>query len=118
MGNKLKPEERELYRRCDEVLHYVWDPIGVAEYPGARDEYHMYLPQVFSLVKDGAPEEKIVSFLVDIEVARMGLAGNAVRAQKTAETLIRWWTWIRRHAAEQGVDDDRPPSAPARRSTP
>ncbi len=51
MGQKLSLSELELYRRTDEVLHYLWDPIGVAGIPEARDEYHSYLPVVFSLVE-------------------------------------------------------------------
>jgi hypothetical protein len=103
MGHKLEQHEMELYKRCDEVLQYVWDPIGVAGFPGACDEYHMYLPQVFSLVRDGMSAEEIVTVLVDIERARMGLSGNVDRARKTAEVLLRWWRWIRERAAEQAV---------------
>ncbi len=40
MGRKLTDTELELYRRVDEVLYYVWDPIGVASSPAA----HGYLP--------------------------------------------------------------------------
>ena len=47
MGTKLEPHDEELYRRVDEVLHYIWDPIGVAGAPMARDEYYAYLPQIF-----------------------------------------------------------------------
>jgi hypothetical protein len=44
---KLLPHQDELYRRTDEVLHYIWDPIGVAGVPEARDEYDSYLPHAF-----------------------------------------------------------------------
>ena len=43
MGQKLPPCEAKLYRHCDEILHYIWDPIGVAGRTGARDEYDSYL---------------------------------------------------------------------------
>lgn len=43
MGHKLTDDGLELYRRVDEVLFYVWDPIGVANSPAARDEYYGYL---------------------------------------------------------------------------
>ena len=46
MGYKSSREEIELYKRVDEVLHYLWDPIGVAEEPWARDEYYSYLPKM------------------------------------------------------------------------
>ena len=36
----------ELHRRTDEVLHYIWDPIGVSGVPTARDEYSGYVPRL------------------------------------------------------------------------
>ncbi len=47
MGQELSPKENELYRRTHEVLHYIWDPVGVSDEPRARDEYQGYLPQFF-----------------------------------------------------------------------
>jgi hypothetical protein len=43
--NEFMPKDKELYRRIDEVVHYLWDPIGVSDVPEARDEYHSYLPE-------------------------------------------------------------------------
>jgi len=40
MKSDLNHQEKELYRRTDEILHYLWDPIGVSDTPQARDEYH------------------------------------------------------------------------------
>ncbi len=37
MGRKWTKIELELYRRVDEVLYYVWAPIGVAHSSAARD---------------------------------------------------------------------------------
>ena len=36
----------EFNRRSDEVLHYLWDPIGVAGTVMARDEYTGYVPRL------------------------------------------------------------------------
>ena len=74
MGNKLPRREVELYKRCDEVLQYIWDRIGVAGAAGARDEYDSYLPQVFSRVRDNAEPDDIVSYLVMVEETNMGLS--------------------------------------------
>jgi hypothetical protein len=101
MGQKLPPREAELYRRCDEVLHYVWDPIGVATAPGGRDEYHSYLPRVFALVRDNVKPEKIVEHLVNIEEESIGLPANPERARTTAEVLIEWREWIWEHEFEE-----------------
>ena len=88
MGKKLPPQEMKLYRQMDEILHYMWDPIGVAGIAQARDEYHSYLPQVFQLVFKSETKERIASYLVDIEVNRMGLTPNKEAALKIAEILI------------------------------
>ncbi len=104
MGQKLAPDQMELYRRVDEVLHYIWDPIGVAGAPEARDEYYSYLPHVFSLLQRDAPSEEITSFLLTTATERMGLSGRRQlqkRAAEVTESLERW----RRIIAE------RPPTA-------
>jgi len=93
MGQKLPPDQMELYRRVDEVLHYLWDPIGVARAPEARDEYHRYLPHVFAMVQRDAPPEEITSYLLKIATDGMGLSGRRQlerRAQEVTETLKRW----------------------------
>ena len=94
MGRKLPPAELELYKRCDEVLHYIWDPIGVAGAPGARDEYESYLPQIFKLLRGGARGDEIAEYLVRIETESMGLANSRVGAQHAATVLVEWRDWI------------------------
>jgi hypothetical protein len=94
MGMKLPPKELELYKRCDEVLHYVWDPIGVAGVPQARDEYDSYLPQVFRMVVDGVSRERIVDHLVNVESEYMGLTASRSRAERAVDCLLDWWDWI------------------------
>ena len=68
MGEKLSPEQTELYRATDEVLHYIWDPIGVSGSPYARDEYWGYLPKVFKMLVNDDPDEKIIEYLLSIEM--------------------------------------------------
>ena len=97
-GREAVTEDNELYRRCDEVLHYLWDPIGIREEPAARDEYHSYLPGVFSLVKDGAAEGTAVDYLTEVE-QRMGLANEPERAREVARVLIDSRKWIYRDAS-------------------
>jgi hypothetical protein len=99
MGQKLPPREAELYKRCDEILHYLWDPIGVAGAPGARDEYDSYLPQVFARVRDNTDAGALVEYLTQIEERSMGLPANPERAQATVARLLEWREWIWEHAA-------------------
>jgi len=90
MGSKMNPPDLELYRAVDEVLHYLWDPIGVSAAPQARDEYHAYLPHVFSLLRSGADSHAIATYLGEVTANRMGLSANPQHDLKIAEILIDW----------------------------
>jgi hypothetical protein len=90
MGNKLSSQDMALYRACDEVLHYVWDPIGVSAAPEARDEYQGYLPQVFQMVRDGRSEEEIGKCLTKIATDKMGLDAAHPHDLNVARLLLEW----------------------------
>lgn len=97
MGKKLPPKEMELYRRTDEILHYLWDPCSVMGAPEARDEYYSYLPLVFEMVQNKSTEQEIANFLEEIQVNRMGLSKSPEtfeRLLRIAEILIRSRNWI------------------------
>ncbi len=91
---KLNKKEKELYKRCDEVLHYLWDPIGSKEIPGARDEYHGYLPHIFKLVLEDFDKIKIANHLSQIEKVSMGLNSRNDKNKIVAHTLLDWKEWI------------------------
>lgn len=90
MGAKLSPKDLELYRAVDEVLHYIWDPIGVSGVPQARDEYHGYLPHVFGLLRGSASEESIAVYLGEVTTNRMGLTANSQHDLEVANVLTDW----------------------------
>ena len=90
MGKKLSAPDLALYRAIDEVLHYVWDPIGVRGVPQARDEYHAYLPQVFGMLRDGADESKISAYLTSVTTERMGLFSRPDHDREVARVLLNW----------------------------
>ena len=97
MGQKRPPKQMSLYRRVDEVLTYVWDPIAVREVPEARDEYRAYLPQVFKLVLNAEDSDEIADYLIEIESASMGYSATeatSAGAVKIAELLIEHRDWI------------------------
>ena len=98
VGQRLSPEQKELFRRVDEVLHYIWDPIGVAGTPEARDEYDSYVPHVFSMLIHDAPSAEIAQFLLTTESEAMGLSYSKRapnRATEVVEILERWRDSIR-----------------------
>ncbi|AJK49440.1 hypothetical protein BGL_2c13730 [Burkholderia plantarii] len=88
MGRKLTDTELELYRRVDEILHYVWDPIGVATSPAARDEYHGYLPTVFTMLQEGMDGSLIAAYLDNVATENMGLDSNPGHSRHVAELLL------------------------------
>ena len=92
MGQKLPPDQLELYRRTDEVLHYIWDPIGVAGDPYARDEYDSYLPHVYSHLLKG-DEQGIRNYLLGVTENEMGMDASqfmSERIDRTVESLFEW----------------------------
>jgi hypothetical protein len=50
----MRDEAADIYarvhHRVDELLHYIWDPIGIAASTGARDEYDSYVPTVVKML--------------------------------------------------------------------
>ena len=93
MGQKLEPAELELYRRVDEVLHYIWDPIGIAGIPEARDEYDGYLAHVFSLLIQEEGEEEVRAYLLKTEVERMGLTTTEVSKAQLDRAVRAAFEW-------------------------
>ena len=83
-------EKNELYKRIDEVTHYMWEPIGISGHPGARDEYYSYIPKILSLVKEDNSEVKIAEYLNYIQSDRMGLKSNIDRCKEIASIIIDW----------------------------
>ncbi|UCF43739.1 MAG: hypothetical protein JSV99_02075 [Planctomycetota bacterium] len=80
---------KELHRRVDEVLFYVWDPIGVNGEPLARGEYESYVPQVVKLVEANDDIRAISKHLAKIVSSRMGMSPNKKQCDYAAEMLLR-----------------------------
>lgn len=90
MGQKLSDQDLALYRAVDEVLHYVWDPIGVGRCPQAREEYRGYLPQVFGMLRDGVEEAAIAAYLTSVTEKQMGLTARPDCDREVARILLDW----------------------------
>lgn len=89
MGQKLADTEEEFRRRVDEVLHYLWDPIGVAYSPVARDEYQ-YVPNVLALLQEGAGASSLSTYLDAVATERMGLQARSEHSKRVAQLLLEW----------------------------
>ncbi|MCA9562983.1 MAG: hypothetical protein KC561_05815 [Myxococcales bacterium] len=90
MPREFSDADVELYRRIDEILHYVWDPIGVRHIPQARDEYDGYVPGLFAMLQGGADSAQVATYLSEVVESRMGLTGDSAHSRKVAELLVDW----------------------------
>ena len=87
------PADSELYRRIDEIVHYVWDPIGVAGSPQARDEYNGYLTAIFGHVK-AEDVAAIVEYMKWVVTDRMGMSFDQEKATRAATLMLEWKKFI------------------------
>lgn len=87
MGKKLPPQQLALYQAIDEILLRDWDPIGISGAEGARDEYQIYLPQVFQLALAG-DRAKIADYLFTVAVERMGLTTQRNQHLAVADMIL------------------------------
>ena len=92
-----KAQIEELTRRIDEVLYYLWDPIGVSDEPCARGEYSTYVDSIYNLVIQ-EEDTKLITMLSEIESAYMGLNKNMEKNKLIAKRLIN-----EKHAVENGL---------------
>lgn len=71
--------DKELYNIIDKILWEDWDPIGMKTLKGApRNEYHGYIPEIFSLTVNNASIDEITNKLIFIETVTMGFEGPDV----------------------------------------
>jgi hypothetical protein len=62
-----------LLQMVDEILFYEWDPIGVNDHLGARDEYGSYAGGICRMLHEGADEIKLANHLGFLGRVTMGL---------------------------------------------
>jgi hypothetical protein len=87
-----------LSRRVGELLHYVWDPIGVSGIAEARDEYDTYVPQVVQMLLGNKTEDEIARHLHYIQGDRMGLTVSqkpSEHTQEVAQMLVAHYEFLK-----------------------
>ena len=89
MGNKLPPDQLELYKEIDVILWRYWDPIGVNDCEDARDEYQSYLPHIFRLAMEGADAQRISLALINAIETNIGLGPDKEHNQKVAQRIVK-----------------------------
>jgi hypothetical protein len=86
--------QNELRSRVDEILYYIWDPIGVAAEPSTRDEYSRYVSELLSLLENDANTEQIARCLNNIATTKMGMQPNDKHCLAIARLLLVWKEWL------------------------
>jgi len=79
----------EMHKRVDEILFYIWDPIGVSPNPFARAEYSSYARGVLSIVEQSDTIEPISEHLARIIKEYMEIIPDKKRCDYTAELLLQ-----------------------------
>lgn len=90
MSGRPRRPQAELRRAVGEILHYLWDPIGVAEVPDARSEYDAYADRIFAMLVHGSSELDIAAALQGMAQQQMGLHCSEPHGARIARTLIAW----------------------------
>lgn len=90
MGSLWTPSEDELFRRVDEVLYYVWDPVGVRHIPGARDEYRAWAPEVYMLLTAETTAQQLSACLDELAKVWLGAPACGGRCSDAADVLLAW----------------------------
>ncbi len=87
--------KEQLLLRINEVLHYIWDPIGISDTPEARDEYDSYASNVWQAVLEGKPENEISEMLTTITTKLMGLEPRREHDVVVANIVIDWARYLK-----------------------
>ncbi len=79
---------REVRPLVANILLHEWDPIGVRDYPEAKDEYDSYIPGVFTLLATHPSAEAVAAHLIIIETERMGMTPTPVSGRLPVARLL------------------------------
>jgi hypothetical protein len=79
---------RGYHEAIHDILLREWDPIGVAEEPGAQDEYDGYIHKIHGLLIRHEPRDRLIDHLWWIETSHMALFGNRLHTEAIADRLL------------------------------
>jgi len=77
-------------RELREVAMENWDPIGVAGFPEAADEYDAYLGQIVKRLRDALSTQELGQFLTSL-TAYMGLEPRPDADLTAAREMQAWY---------------------------
>ena len=80
-------QSKSLHSLIRHVLLHDWDPIGISDFPEARDEYNGYVDGVYKLLVSGATVRDVAAHLAQIERDTLGLSTSLEGPRDIAEKL-------------------------------
>lgn len=80
-------QELKVSETIHNILLHEWDPIGVASFKGAEDEYDLYIADLINLLRDKSTEQDFFNFLWWVETEHMGLSGDRELTKKVASKI-------------------------------
>jgi hypothetical protein len=101
MSSERTQFQKDVFRRVDEILHFIWDPIGVCEIPQARDEYQSYVPKVAGFLLEQKKKEELEAYLHWLESEHIGCpVTDETRAhtKEVVEILHDHFEWMKQEA--------------------
>jgi len=108
MSDHLTAFQKALFRRVDEVLYYVWDPIGVRDVGDARDEYESYALKVVGLLLEERGKKALFDHLYLLESERMGLSiteESLAHTKEVVDILHSHYESLKKKADPIGTDN-------------
>lgn len=79
----------DFYDQVREVVHYRWDPIGIAAYSEEMGEYDGYIPALCELLEKTVDPQQVFDFLWAMETESMGLDGDLKATQEFSSWLYQ-----------------------------
>jgi len=80
----------ELRKRINEILLYVWNPIGIEATSKTSHEYETYAGQVLELVLKNAGKEEVSDYLSKVVQEQLGLDPNQEHNDIVAVLVCDW----------------------------
>jgi len=63
MRDEKHTRSLNLFERVDEVLFYMWDPLGMSYEPACWDEYSSYVDKIFQMLMNDKSDQELAQHL-------------------------------------------------------
>jgi hypothetical protein len=84
-----KYRARTIKQKISRVLWEVWDPIGIKDLGGPRDEYESYVNELYELLISGASDDDVAKHLLRIVAEEIELSGATANDMRPTVAALR-----------------------------